>query len=197
MDRTMTRVALDGRVLAEGRGVEPPALLRCRRPGVRSRLPSTQRDLPFVHLAEGVGIEPTRPLRTGYDLASRRIAALPTFRTTRKIDLMSGAAGVESNPQPPAYKAGALPIELQRREAFGFVWASLSAGLYTGGAVRDASCTPGFKTPKWVDADSRRKIGNPSDGAESETQRLYAGLQRASRARSSTRQVSNPVASHQ
>ena len=76
------------------------------------------------NLAEGAGIEPAQPLRADYGLASRCIAALPTFRTTRKIDLMSGAAGVESNPQPPAYKAGALPIELQRRESFGFVFVS-------------------------------------------------------------------------
>lgn len=106
--------------MAEGEGVEPLALLRCQR---RFSRPFAHRRAPpsVAAVAEGAGIEPAQPLRADYGLASRCIAALPTFRVTRKIDLMSGAAGVESNPQPPAYKAGALPIELQRRESFGFV----------------------------------------------------------------------------
>ena len=109
--------------MAEGEGVEPLALLRCQRRF--SRPFAHRRAPPSGVLAEGTGIEPVQPLRTGYGLASRRIAALPTFRTRRMIgEIDCGAAGVESNPQPPAYKAGALPIELQRREAFGFVFYS-------------------------------------------------------------------------
>lgn len=34
--------------------------------------------------------------------------------------LIGGANGVESNPRPPAYKAGALPTELRRRHSFVF-----------------------------------------------------------------------------
>lgn len=46
-------------------------------------------------------------------------ASGPEIRIVTTI-VRSGAAGVESNPQPPAYKAGALPFELQRRASFGF-----------------------------------------------------------------------------
>ena len=114
-------------VVAEGGGVEPLALLRCHRPGIRSRLPSTQRHLPFADLAEGVGIEPTRPFRTGYDLASRRIAALPTFRTTRKIDLMRWQGRSGSNRRQAASKAVALPTELRPRSS---VVAGVSCGAF-------------------------------------------------------------------
>src|SRR6185436_16338101 len=69
--------------------------------------------LPFERLAEGVGIEPTRPVRTGYDLASRRITALPTFRATRKIDLMRWQGRSGSNRRQAASKAVALPTELR------------------------------------------------------------------------------------
>jgi hypothetical protein len=120
-----------GRLMAEGEGVEPLALLRCQR---RFSRPFADHPAPpsVRALAEGVGIEPTRPLRTGYGLASRRITALPTFRgTTRKIDLMSGANGEESNPRPAAYKAAALPTELRWRASFGFVFGSWRAE-YTG-----------------------------------------------------------------
>lgn len=52
-------------------------------------------------------------------------------RTTRlMIATRSGATGEDSNPRLPAYKAGALPTELRRRESFGFVFASWRAGLY-------------------------------------------------------------------
>ena len=115
--------------VAEGEGVEPLALLRCQRRFSRPFAPASA-TFRLNKLAEGVGIEPTQPLRADYDLASRCIAALPTFRgTTRKIDLMNGARGVESNPRHPAYKTGALPTELLRRLAFGFVsfasWCSI------------------------------------------------------------------------
>ena len=112
-------------------------------------------------MAEGVGIEPTRRVAgADYELATRCIAALPTFRVTGKIGLIVGgdgrprtdarplagrvlsqtelhpqnvgAAGMESNPQPDPYRGPALPFELQRRLAFGFVCGSWCLGCGNG-----------------------------------------------------------------
>ena len=73
--------------------------------------------VPSVFVAEGAGIEPARPVRTGYGLASRRITALPTFpRISAKMigSDYCGASGTGSNLRPPDYETGALPSELRR-----------------------------------------------------------------------------------
>lgn len=100
--------------VAEDEGVEPLALLRCQ-PGFRDQLPPNA--VPSS-VAEGAGIEPARPyLGAAYGLASRGIAALPTFRArvTRamKIDNLMWQGRWESNPRPTASKAAALPAELR------------------------------------------------------------------------------------
>ena len=65
------------------------------------------------NLAEGAGIEPARPVRTGYGLASRRIAALPTFLRTRMIGIDYWQGRSRSNRRQAASKAVALPTELR------------------------------------------------------------------------------------
>ena len=105
--------------LAEGGGIEPLTLPRCH-PSFRGSLPDRSGGTFLCEVAEGAGIELARPVRTDDGLASRCITALPTFRVTGKIDLSVGAQGVDSNPRPLAYKASALPAELQGRWSFGF-----------------------------------------------------------------------------
>lgn len=62
--------------------------------------------------------------------------AFTDYATSPKPRLMiamiwsDGAAGVDSNPQPPAYKAGALPLELRQRRMFSFGFDS-RCGDYT------------------------------------------------------------------
>lgn len=114
--------------MAEGEGVEPLALLRCQ-PGFRDRLPAAERHLPLM-LAEGIGIEPMKGFRPYCDLASRCIAALPTFRARRMIGIANcGATGMDSNLQPHPYERSALPLEL--RWHAGFVFGSFPCGDYT------------------------------------------------------------------
>lgn len=149
------------------------------------------------YLAEGVGVEPTQPcLGADLDVASQWLAARPTFRTTRMIGIDCGAGGVDSNPRPLAYKASALPAELRQRWSFWFVWPSLRNGLYNNercAAIRGSRTV--LQTPKRIDADSRREIGDLGDEAESET-RFHSGLQRARKARSSRRRVASPATAH-
>ena len=100
----------EGGLVAEGGGVEPPALLRRRRPGFRDQLPSTQRHLPF-DLAEGARIELAQPcLGAGLGLANRRFTAHPTFRTRRMIGIDCGRGGRNRTDKDPASKAGMLPV---------------------------------------------------------------------------------------
>lgn len=93
------------------------------------------------NLAEGAGIEPARPVRTGYGLASRRITALPTFLRTRMIDYWQGRSG--SNRRRAASKAVALPTELRPvcSVAVAVSWAAI---------IALSGCTSAPKLPERV-----------------------------------------------